>query len=100
MFHLVVLLTAHGTDEAEQIALALARMRGMCVQEPGCVRWEALRSQGDPRRFVLVERWASRAHWEAHGDMAAIREVYLPEIVPRASRDVLPCDPLATESRL
>ncbi|GLZ79638.1 hypothetical protein Afil01_44450 [Actinorhabdospora filicis] len=88
MFDLIVLITAE--KEPEEVAAALARMRPMCLAEPGCVSWEAYRSSADPSRFTLVERWESERAWEEHGEGEAIQAVYLPEILPRVQREVHP----------
>ncbi len=95
MFFLTVLLTANSDADAEAVAQALARMRPLCLAEPGCARWEAYRSQDEARRFVLVEHWQTRAHWEAHGELSAIQSIYLPEILPRVTREVHPSSMLA-----
>lgn len=90
MFFLTVILTANTDADAQAVAHALGRMQPLCLAEPGCVRWEAYHSQDDPRRFVLVEHWQTRAHWDAHGDLAAIQGIYLPQILPRVTREVHP----------
>ncbi|MFH8612520.1 putative quinol monooxygenase [Streptomyces sp. NPDC018029] len=74
---------------------ALARMRPLCLAEDGCVSWEAYHSHEDPARFVLVERWATRGHWETHDAGEAIQKIYLPEIMPRIEREVHPSAPAA-----
>ncbi|WP_078893558.1 antibiotic biosynthesis monooxygenase [Streptomyces sp. CT34] len=65
-------------------------MRPLCPAEDGSVSWEAYRSHQDPGRLVLVERWASRPHWEAHDAGDAIQKIYIPEIMPRIEREVQP----------
>lgn len=90
MFPLIVTLQVKAPAEAPAVAAALARMRPMCLAEPGCLLWEAYHSQADAAQFVLVEHWASREHWEAHGQMAAIQTIYLPEVLPRVARAVHP----------
>ncbi|WP_234338358.1 antibiotic biosynthesis monooxygenase [Streptomyces sp. NRRL F-5727] len=96
VFDLIVIVRVPDPADAGPVADALRRMRPLCLAEDGCVSWEAYRSDADPLRFVLVERWASRAHWEAHGEGAAIRQVYLPEILPRVEREVHPSTPLSS----
>ncbi|GAA1878710.1 putative quinol monooxygenase [Streptantibioticus ferralitis] len=66
MFDLIVILRVPETTDIDSVADTVARMRPLCLAEDGCVNWEAYQSHEDPGRFVLVERWASRAHWEAH----------------------------------
>ncbi len=76
MFHLIVIISAKAPADVDPIAGALARMRPLCLAEPGCVRWEAYHSQEDPGRFVLVEHWESRELWEAHGELTALPTVF------------------------
>ncbi|MER5541611.1 putative quinol monooxygenase [Streptomyces sp. NPDC001118] len=96
MFDLIVIVRVPEPADIAPVADALARMRPLCLDEDGCVSWEAYRSQDDPGRFVLVERWASRAHWEAHGAGDAIQKIYLPEIMPRIEREVHPSIPVSS----
>jgi quinol monooxygenase YgiN len=98
MFPLIVTLQVKVPAEAPAVAAALARMRPMCLAEPGCLLWEAYHSQADASQFVLVEHWESRGHWEAHGKLAAIQEIYLPEVLPRVNRAAHPCDRLGREA--
>ncbi|MBI2682702.1 MAG: antibiotic biosynthesis monooxygenase [Acidobacteriales bacterium] len=90
MFHLIVTLSAKTSEDVAPVADALARMRPMCLAEPGCTRWEAYQSLEDPKTFMLVEHWQTRAHWEAHGKLAAIQTIYVPEVLPRVTREVHP----------
>ncbi|MEU5578513.1 antibiotic biosynthesis monooxygenase [Streptomyces huasconensis] len=89
MFDLIVIIRVPETDNIAPVADALARMRPLCLDEDGCVSWEAYQSE-EPGRFVLVERWASRAAWEAHDAGDAIQKIYVPEIMPRIEREVHP----------
>ncbi|CAL9507398.1 MULTISPECIES: putative quinol monooxygenase [Streptomyces] len=95
MFDLLVIVRVPESDEIPAVADALARMRPLCLAEDGCVAWEAYQSQDDPGRFVLVERWASRAHWEAHDSGDAIQKIYIPELLPRVEREVHPSTPVS-----
>ncbi|HVK22683.1 MAG TPA: antibiotic biosynthesis monooxygenase family protein [Actinokineospora sp.] len=88
MLDLIVIITVKDLADVPAVADALTRMRPMCLAEPGCVSWEALHSEADPRRFTLVERWETRELWNAHDDLAAIQSVYLPEILPVVDREV------------
>ena len=90
MFSLIVIVTVTDPDEVETVSGAFAKMRPMCLSEPGCVSWNAYHSGADPQRFVLVEQWESEKHWEAHGELDAIQQVYLPLVLPRVSREVHP----------
>lgn len=90
MLDLIVVMTVTNPAEIDAVARALATMRPICLSEPGCVSWEAYQFQEDAARFVLVERWESRDAWDAHGELSAIQDVYLPEILPRVTREVHP----------
>jgi quinol monooxygenase YgiN len=90
MFHLIVTITAKTRSDVAPVAEALARMRPLCLAEPGCLSWEAYQSLDTPSKFVLVEHWASRGHWDAHGELSAIKDIYMPEVFPRIEREVHP----------
>ncbi len=94
MFHLIVTVQAKTSADEAPVASALARMRPVCLAEPGCVSWEAYQSQESTGQFVLVEHWQTRQHWEAHDALSAIQDIYIPEILPRVTREVHPCTPL------
>ncbi|MGW7003401.1 putative quinol monooxygenase [Streptomyces sp. NPDC054933] len=90
MFDLIVIIRVSENPDIALVADALTRMRPLCLAEDGCVSWEAYQSHEEPSRFVLVEHWASRAHWEAHDAGDAIQKIYIPEIMPRIEREVHP----------
>ncbi|MGW8556025.1 putative quinol monooxygenase [Streptomyces tubercidicus] len=94
MFDLIVIVRVPQPEDIPSVADALARMRPLCLAEDGCVSWEAYHSHEDPARFVLVERWATRDHWETHGAGEAIQKIYVPEILPRIEREVHPSAPV------
>ncbi|WP_233201076.1 putative quinol monooxygenase [Chromobacterium alticapitis] len=98
MFALIVTLRAKDARDAPAVAAALARMRPLCLAEPGCLLWEAYHSQSNAEQFVLVEHWQSREHWEAHGQLEAIQTIYLPEVLPRVERAAHPSDMLGREA--
>lgn len=90
MFYLNVWLTV--TDEARigSVRDALARTGRASAAEAGCERWEAYQSEEDPKRFLLVERWTTKAHWEDHRQGAAIQEIYMKEVIPYVQREPHP----------
>lgn len=94
MFDLVVIVRVRQAGDIPAVADAPARMRPLCPADAGCLAREAYASEADPARFVLVERWADRAHGEAHGFGEAIREIYVPELLPRVEREVHPVRPV------
>lgn len=90
MFHLIVTLTAHTAEAVPTLQAAIERMRPLCLDEPGCLSWEAFHSTADPRVFTLVEAWETEQSWEEHGEGEAIQTIYLPQICPHAERAVHP----------
>jgi quinol monooxygenase YgiN len=90
MFDLIVALTVTNKADVPAVAAALTKMRPVVQAEPGCVSWEALHSTSDNTKFTLVERWETEALWEAHGNLSAIQDIYVPEIVPRVTREIHP----------
>ena len=94
MFHLIITIASKTPEDAVPVALALSRMRPLCLAEPGCILWEAYQSQENPGKFVLVEHWQTREHWDAHDELSAIQDIYIPEILPRIIREIHPSNPL------
>ena len=87
MLHVNVLLTLNDAAEGERIQLLLAQQAQLSRAEPGCLRFEVYRSQGDARLFMLVERWQSQADLDAHRRGQAFREIYEPQVLPFVTRD-------------
>jgi quinol monooxygenase YgiN len=52
--------------EEEAVLAALTALAEPSRAEPGCLQWQAHRDLDDPRAFVLYERYADRAAYEAH----------------------------------
>ncbi|MEU6860690.1 antibiotic biosynthesis monooxygenase [Glycomyces sp. NPDC046736] len=96
MFDLIVNVRVKDGEDAAEVAAAFAAMRPLCLAEDGCVHWYAYQSLEDEGRFTLVERWATREHWEAHGDGEAIQEHYSKRVLPRVEREVHPSRVLGT----
>ena len=64
-FALIARWTARAGEE-EHVLAALRALAGPSRAETGCLLWEANRDPDDPRAFVLYERYADRAAYEAH----------------------------------
>jgi quinol monooxygenase YgiN len=88
MLDLVVIVTVDEPSKVDRVVWALSRMRSVVLAEPGCVSWEALRSESDPSRIVLVERWESRDAWEKRDSLDGIQKIYIPDVLPYVSREV------------
>lgn len=62
---LILLITARPGRGKEQIA-AYQGLAPVVRAEPGCLQYDMHQVSGDPDRFVLIERWASREALAAH----------------------------------
>jgi quinol monooxygenase YgiN len=61
----VATLTALPGKEAEVEALCRGAIAPTHAED-GCIVYALHRDQKDPARFTYIERWASRAHLDAH----------------------------------
>ncbi|MEU9179950.1 putative quinol monooxygenase [Streptomyces sp. NPDC048550] len=62
---LVILISALPGRGREQVE-AFERLAPLVRAEEGCLRYDLHAVAGDPDRFVLIERWASREAIAAH----------------------------------
>ena len=62
---LVITFTSQPGKGAD-FAAAFAPVIGEVVKEPGCEQYELFRSQQDPDKLVLLERWTDQAALDAH----------------------------------
>jgi quinol monooxygenase YgiN len=89
----VLLLVRDPADVPKVRELLGAQMRGS-RSEPGCLRFEVYHSQAEPRRFVLVEHWASAEALDAHRLAEAYTTIYKPQVLPLVDREGHPSDML------
>jgi quinol monooxygenase YgiN len=87
VFHINVWLTVKDPQDVPWVRDHLARAAKLSRTEPGCVRFEVFHSEGDTRRFLLCERWESKAAWETHRTAEAFTTIYQPHVLPRVDRD-------------
>lgn len=59
-------LVCRTIEEADRVAALLPEHTRLSRAEPGCLRFEVWRSQADPCRFAVSERFRDRAAFEAH----------------------------------
>jgi quinol monooxygenase YgiN len=90
MYYLNVWLTVKDEKDTASICDALRRTGAKSREEEGCERWEAYQTDSEPTRFLLVERWTTKEHWEAHRQGAAVTEIYLREVIPLVDREPYP----------
>lgn len=94
MITLTVLLLVRDVADVPKVRDLLGRqMRGSRV-EPGCLKFEVYHSQAEPRRFVLVEHWASAEALDAHRLAEAYTTIYKPQVLPLVDREGHPSDML------
>lgn len=59
-------LVCRTLEEADRVAQHLPEHIRLTRAEPGCLRFEVLRSQADPACFAVAETYRDRAAFEAH----------------------------------
>jgi quinol monooxygenase YgiN len=81
-------------EEAE-VERILETMVEYTRAEPGCERYEVLRSVEDPRRFLLFEVYKDELALEAHVNSAHFQRYVLGEAMPRLeTRERISCVPV------
>ena len=97
MIYLNVLLTVKDPADSGRVKELLAETARRSRGEPGCTRFEVYHSQTDRRTFLLVERWDSQAHVDAHRAGATFREFFTPNVLPLVERVPHPSDAVAVD---
>jgi quinol monooxygenase YgiN len=87
MICLNVLLTAKNPADVAKIRDLLAEAMRKSRSEPGCLRFDVYHSTAEPRRFTLVEHWASQDALDQHRLAAAYNEIYKPHVMPLVDRE-------------
>ncbi|MGB3315558.1 MAG: putative quinol monooxygenase [Albidovulum sp.] len=59
-------LICRSLEEADRVAVLLPEHVRLTRAEPGCIRFEVLRSHSDPTRFAVSEAFTDRAAFDAH----------------------------------
>jgi quinol monooxygenase YgiN len=92
MICLNVLLTAKDAADVPKIRDLLAQAMRKSRAEPGCLRFDVYHSTAEPRRFTLVEHWASPEAIEAHRLAEAYTTIYKPRVMPLVDREGHPSE--------
>lgn len=87
MICLTVFLTAKNATDVSKIRDLLADAMRKSRSEPGCSRFDVYHSTAEPRRFTLVEHWASQESLDAHRLAEAYTRIYKPQIMPLVDRE-------------
>jgi len=87
MICLNVLLLAKDPADVPAIRDHLGQAMRKSRAEPGCVRFDVYHSTAEPRRFVLVEHWASQEALDQHRLAEAYTTIYKPLVMPLIDRE-------------
>lgn len=92
MIYANIWLTVKDPADVDEIRELLREQCRLSKQEPGCERFEVYQSKNEPLKFLLVERWASQEHLDAHRLATAYTTIYAPKVIPRVERVAHPCE--------
>jgi hypothetical protein len=95
MICLTVLLLVRDAADVPRVRDLLGEQMRRSRTEPGCLRFEVYHSTAEPRRFVLVEHWASSEAVDAHRLAEAYTTIYKPQVLPLVDREGHPAELLA-----
>jgi quinol monooxygenase YgiN len=87
MICLTILLTAKDAADVPRLHELLAAAMRKSRAEPGCLRFDVYHSTAEPRRFTLVEHWASQEAIDAHRLAEAYTTIYKPQVMPLVERE-------------
>jgi len=94
MICLIVQLTAKDAADVPRLRELLSAALRLSRTEPGCLRFDVYHSTAEPRRFTLVEHWASQEAVDAHRLAEAYTTIYKPQVMPLIDREGHPSKPL------
>jgi quinol monooxygenase YgiN len=87
MICLNVLLTAKDPADVPKVHDLLVQAMRKSRSEPGCLRFDVYHSTTEPKRFTLVEHWASQEAIDAHRLAEAYTTIYKPQVMPLVDRE-------------
>ncbi len=87
MICLNVLLTAKDPADVPKVRDLLVQAMRKSRSEPGCLRFDVYHSTAEPKRFTLVEHWASQEAIDAHRLAEAYTTIYKPQVMPLVDRE-------------
>jgi len=86
MFATNVILTVKNEADIVQVGEFLRRCGQLSREETGCLLYDVCHSQTDPRVYMLIERWETKASWEVHRTAEAYTTIYQPKVIPLVDR--------------
>ena len=99
MAYVVVARWRANAGSEERVVAVLEELTAASRAEPGCLGYTPHRSSEAPRDFLIFERYADEAAFEAHSESEHFRRLVLEEAVPDLleSRDRAFYTPLVDE---
>lgn len=84
-------IARHTTADGERDAVLaiLAKLIEASRKEPGNLAFDAYTNMNDPRSYVLLERYASRAAFAAHRESPHFKELMLGQMLPKLASRVV-----------
>ena len=84
-------IARHTTAEGERDAVLaiLSKLMEASRKEPGNLAFEAYLNIDDPRSYVLLERYTSRAAFTAHRETPHFKELLVGQILPKLESRVI-----------
>ncbi len=71
-----ILIERHLKEGAERaLNQAMREMRQEALPWPGYISGETLRDASNPRRYIIISTWRSRADWDAWAASAERRQI-------------------------
>lgn len=92
MLCLTVMILVRDPADVPRVRDLLSQQRRGSLTEPGCLKFDVYHSTAEPRRFVLVEHWASAEALEAHRVAEAYTTIYKPHVLPLVDREGHPSE--------
>ena len=89
-----VSLTVRNASDIAGVEAALVEHARRSRAEPGCLRFEAYRSNLDPHAFFLLEAWESQDALEVHRKAESFETIYAPRVLGFVDRAAHPVAPL------
>ena len=78
-----------GDGMRDAVLAILPRLIEASRKEPGNLAFEAYLKLDDPRSYVLLERYSSRAAFAAHRETPHFKELMLGQILPKLESRVI-----------
>lgn len=92
MIHCNIILTVKEDKNIDTVRQLLVEQGTLSREEPGCCGFDVYHSQSERQIFILVEKWETQEHLDAHREAKACTEIYKPKVLPLVERVPHPSD--------